>query len=457
MKGDFSRFIYDERKNYSLLLTQQGRVQLDSDWNEQALLHWFGLQNLARDLIGEHGGPRNDFGFEITPAETGGGTTAKLDFNIGRGRYYLQGEMCRNMDSIRCTEQEAWPFPDTPPVMENGKKYLIYLHLWWRHITSLEDDQIREVALGGPDTTTRLQTVWQVKAVEIRSAVTAVPNLKTNYEEFARILAEHHIFANGTYRKVTGRLKARALKPPKQDQPCITSPQNRYRGAENQLYRVEIHRAGTACGVNESAPDYPCATFKWSRENGSVVFPIVELNEEKVTLEHLGRDDRFGLKVGEWVEMVDDHYELQRRAEQLFKVVEIDPDRREVTLSDRPHYPLGLSRHPLLRRWDHAGQKQHQGAIPVTEGEWIELEDGIQIQFTSGENQENEPSWYQTGSWWWIPARNITGDVEWPQENGQPSAQHALDAGDRYAPLALLDPDSGNIIDYRRKFKKLWE
>jgi len=44
---------------------QQGRVQLDADWNEQTsiLLHY--LQNLAADLIGPHGGPAENCGFRI--------------------------------------------------------------------------------------------------------------------------------------------------------------------------------------------------------------------------------------------------------------------------------------------------------------------------------------------------------------------------------------------------------
>ena len=35
MKGDFSRQTYKKAKHYSGVLMQQGRVQLDADWNEQ--------------------------------------------------------------------------------------------------------------------------------------------------------------------------------------------------------------------------------------------------------------------------------------------------------------------------------------------------------------------------------------------------------------------------------------
>ncbi len=41
MKSDISRSSFDARKHYSKVVMQQGRVQLDADWNEQQdiLLH----------------------------------------------------------------------------------------------------------------------------------------------------------------------------------------------------------------------------------------------------------------------------------------------------------------------------------------------------------------------------------------------------------------------------------
>jgi hypothetical protein len=56
--------------------------------------------------------------------------------------------------------------PDLPGMALSGPAdgfYLAYLDVWQRHITALEDEGIREVALNGPDTATRTRTVWQVK------------------------------------------------------------------------------------------------------------------------------------------------------------------------------------------------------------------------------------------------------------------------------------------------------
>src|SRR5262245_61533849 len=70
MKGDFSRDTFDPANHFSGVLMQQGRVQLDADWNEQAsiLLHY--LRTLARDVFGNAGGPAQNLGFRVLTAAT---------------------------------------------------------------------------------------------------------------------------------------------------------------------------------------------------------------------------------------------------------------------------------------------------------------------------------------------------------------------------------------------------
>ena len=38
MQGDFTRDTFDVRHHYTRVLMQQGRVQLDADWNEQTAI-----------------------------------------------------------------------------------------------------------------------------------------------------------------------------------------------------------------------------------------------------------------------------------------------------------------------------------------------------------------------------------------------------------------------------------
>ena len=49
MKGDFSRRTFDEKKHYRRVLMQQGRVQLDSDWNEQIDINLHYFRSLAQE------------------------------------------------------------------------------------------------------------------------------------------------------------------------------------------------------------------------------------------------------------------------------------------------------------------------------------------------------------------------------------------------------------------------
>src|SRR5579862_4816800 len=89
MKADLTRDTFHPLKHFARVLTQQGRVQLDADMNEQAaiLLHY--VQTLAADLIGPAGGPQSNLGFAVTAAPN------PDDFHIGFGNYYVNGLLCQ--------------------------------------------------------------------------------------------------------------------------------------------------------------------------------------------------------------------------------------------------------------------------------------------------------------------------------------------------------------------------
>src|SRR5271163_3847434 len=88
MKADLTRNTFDPWKHFTRVLMQQGRVQLDADWNEQAAILLKYLQALAADLIGAHGGPSADIGFQIADGNISN------DFAISPGHYYVDGILC---------------------------------------------------------------------------------------------------------------------------------------------------------------------------------------------------------------------------------------------------------------------------------------------------------------------------------------------------------------------------
>ena len=52
MKGDFTRLTFDPRKHYTGVLKQQGRVDLDADWNEYVEIRDYLSRTEAQDVIG---------------------------------------------------------------------------------------------------------------------------------------------------------------------------------------------------------------------------------------------------------------------------------------------------------------------------------------------------------------------------------------------------------------------
>ena len=51
MPGDYSRKTFDRKKHYRGVLMQQGRVQLDADWNEQLAIHSKFTGSTSRNII----------------------------------------------------------------------------------------------------------------------------------------------------------------------------------------------------------------------------------------------------------------------------------------------------------------------------------------------------------------------------------------------------------------------
>jgi hypothetical protein len=155
MKGDFTRDTFDPKKHRLRVLQQQGRVGLDSDFNEQVSILLHRIQGSIEDLIGPYGGPEHRCGFEVRPADEDN------DFSLGEGVYYVNGMLCQNESAVLYTKQPEYK----PGELENGT-YLVYLEAWERHVTAIEDESIREVALGGADTSTRSEVVWQARLLE---------------------------------------------------------------------------------------------------------------------------------------------------------------------------------------------------------------------------------------------------------------------------------------------------
>jgi len=483
MKADLTRSTFRQERHYSGVRMQQGRVQLDADWNEQVDIDAHLDETTRIDVIGRCGMPEDDAGFEVTPADDGS------DLLLSAGRAYVDGILCENDGSAipadvdaakaklaslvvdgRLLEAGDWiavsatgvgpftvritsvdvgslsvafapslaaadvtaldnakdavvrrvfsflrqpDFPGVPPaglVTDEGL-YLAYLDVWERHLTALEDGAIREIGLGGPDTASRTQTVWQVRLERLDDpnddiTCATVPDWSTFIDES------------------TALLRARAQPETTSADPCTIPPGAGYRRLENQLYRVEIHDAGN---VNS-------ASFKWSRENGSVVVGAQVTDTDEITVTSTGRDEVLGLAPGSWVELTDDTHELAGEPGTLVQITSIAGNVLTVNTSssgslDPAEFPSG----PKVRRWDDPNGAR-KVTVPGGNQGFLALEDGVEVRFEPGRH-------YETGDYWLIPARTATGDVEWPKNGAAPVAPLARPPegiAHHYCKLALL-------------------
>ena len=88
-----------------------------------------------------------------------------------------------------------------------------------------------------------------------------------------------------------------------------------YKRLENQLYRIEIH---------EPKSGEKNATFKYSRDNGTVCSKILDISGEKITVTSIGRDTLLGFNSGQWIEITDDLHELGGIPGVLVRITDVE-------------------------------------------------------------------------------------------------------------------------------------
>jgi hypothetical protein len=393
MKGDFSRLNHNPSNHYVGVLHQQGRVFLDSDWNEDVLERLAMLRQKLNDVIGQCGVPEPGTAFQISPG------LDPTDFHIAGGRCYVNGNLCRlENDTTYLSQPDLLdPPPINVPPPGATEFCLVYLEVWHRLITYLEDESLREIALNGPDTATRLKTIAQVKIVTLPSSVT----------DFGIANILQFLPASGA-----GTLSTLQPVPPQVPNLCQLSDPGNFTGRQNHFYRVQIHDRGEVIGgglsislaanatagattlqlanalnsnqialanrigivtVFDSAAgseQVPLAgissdgktlslagplqathaaannalailglitTFKWSRNNASFAVRVTAVQSDRLTLtlSSLGRDTATALRQGDLVEISDDWSELGRARGHLTNLVaDPDPDSLTVVLHD---------------------------------------------------------------------------------------------------------------------------
>jgi hypothetical protein len=259
------------------VLEQQGRLELDADANEQVAIrdhlermhehrrHRPHRRTRERQRLRHHAERRG-------PA-------------IGAGRMYVDGILCELDEARRTRSSRTCRAPD-PLEPADGRTDLVYLDVWQRHVSAVEDPDAARSGAGRarhddahPD--------GLAGARRSRTSVTSRRARRRGSPPATQRCPPHE----------------RAVATPDPETPCDIVVAGGYRGVENRLYRVEIHEGAGGIGT---------ATWKWSRDNGSVAFAIEEFLDpgDRIRLRSLGRDRYLALRQDDWVEILDDASEL---------------------------------------------------------------------------------------------------------------------------------------------------
>jgi len=431
MSNDYSRINFDPGQDYLGVLLQQGRPLMDADWN--ALV----AQLNRRTHVGSY----DTFGPAVVPETTPDGfliTPIVGGFTIGRGRIYVDGILAENhgagtlqwdahlAEEFR-TDPVAWdaqPYGFTPTIPA-AFPYLVYVDVWQREVGPLEDPRedgnvgtpgrLVDVAVG-VDTTARLQTVWQVRTIDGLAAGTDCSTPLSEIEAWAVATAPS-----------AGRLTTATGVVTGEPDPCLVPPLGGYKGAENQLYRLEVHEGGAA----------GTATFKWSRDNASVqarVQTIPSLTE--IVVDSIGKDEVLRFNDGDWIEITNDERELAGElgiVRRIAIVGGVSDSTRTITLDTAlaaGDFPVNADDEPVgthtrLKKWNQAGiVKRADGTtytdldaggstglitIPADATQLL-LENGILVSFGIAAGVGIEE--FRRGDYWVFAARTNDASVE---------------------------------------------
>lgn len=445
MSFDNSRFPFNPWNDFSGVVMQQGRVQLDSDWNEWLAELSRRIQAGTLDTFGSAVYPATTpYAFLITASSPGGANS----LTIGPGRMYVDGLLAENHGDAKSAQwdpalAEMSGSPQPPPATETGAidyanqpympagttlpagngPFLAYLDVWIRPVTYLEDPDLVDKAVG-VDTTGRLQTVWQVKLFDLANS----PGASCNAD------------ISGWPPPSSAGLLTTGTAPSAPSGPCCLTSGAAYTGMENQFYRVEIHQPGTPVSGATAPSPLPAgtATFKWSRDNRSVRTGVTSIanvqNSEgnpasQLAVQSLGRDQVLGFAPGNWIEILDDSLEFAGLPGELHQIDSIDFSGRTIILATTlgAHFTPGDTDpklHTRIQRWDQSGTVFEEdgttvwwdldtqgGDIPVPPlGTSLLLESGIIVNFDL--DPTVTPGSFLTGDFWTFAARTADGSVE---------------------------------------------
>jgi hypothetical protein len=344
MSSDRSRNCDDLIHQYKAVVAQQGRVILDRDLNALQETVSSRIEADALNVFGPSGTP--DDGFAISfpdssppspplwspPSPLSPPTHQEYDFLVSPGTMYVGGQRA----SLPATEagqpitysyfdQPDWPQPTPPklpqfrltpePIRILGPALSVLrptpilppifiadvesicLHLFEQEVGAVEDPDLLEVALGGPDTMQRVRLMRRIE----RKTVLGTDCASAWSEVIADWLTQGLTFDSKTMRLLPQvKLQVSFTQTQVIANPCDPVASGGYLGAENQLIRVQISDPGVP-----GSPGQP-AKLLWGYDNASFMYRVTAVVANATQLQlHQDPPDAFHIpQTGQAVEIL---------------------------------------------------------------------------------------------------------------------------------------------------------
>ena len=449
MGSDRARNSYDLRQLYRSVVMQQGRVQVEADWNEAQFINSEEIRNEALDFVGPSGTPDN--GYAITFPST----FPPFDFEVSGGIMYVGGVRVWALKPIQYGQQSDWldaaidpewvPVPTANP----GNEY-IYLVVREQEVSAVEDSDLKDVALGGPDTAQRTRLIQHIERMATQGTDCASA-LEAARKQWA---SQEGLFFSPNTMRLHSRARLQvSFVSSGASTPCDPTAQGGYLGADNQMIRVL---------VSSFSPGKNTGTLLWGFDDASFLYRVNVVDPQTLTLQSAPVDAEHQPQGGQAVEVLMDAAELSNGQYVAAPVgapftlgpSPYNPDTLTLTLpSALPSaYGDGIPAYPhppqvYLRVW-----QQH---LTFTPGTAVTLGDtGVAVTL---ETAGNVP--FHVGDYWMFAVRPSTPQGVYPERYLQ-AFQPAEGPREWLCPLGIIEwtTSGGQVLfDCRNKFDNLVE
>lgn len=344
---DLSRSATNFAKHFDGVRMQQGRVLTDDDFNENERLHTEDMRKTRVHVIGPSGSP--DSGFAIASPQISNG---KLTFLIKAGTFYLGGHRL----SLEADEfyhlQKDWlqqgenaadriATPTAAPRFD-----FVYLEAWRQPVSAVEDNELFEVGLGGPDTSVRSRTMHRVR---VRQGSTAFADCDDAFAGLLSDLATQGTLNDESELVSNARLKVGPDGATGTTDLCSPPVAGGYLGAENQAIRVQlVSNHEFTWGFDNAAPLY---RVELTTDRNGVRRKIVMRTEPKDQA-HWPLSDQV-VELLPWSASLVNNQKLADLRGHFAKVNgSYNPDTKEFFIDTPPPGPGGSPAHNFGEHWN---------------------------------------------------------------------------------------------------------